>query len=278
MARKHRKEHHEEHVDESWLVPYADILTLLLALFIVLFASAQVDQKKLDVLAQSFSAAFQTGGASGTGNNADAILQNVRTVPQHMTDGQTKPAGMDDANNPARRETTAQMQESIFRPDASYIQETLQMVETKKALEEYMKNNGLSDQIEVTLSENGLIVRINDSALFESGRADLLPSSLAFAAALGKMLSPSPQKVSVSGHTDNMPINTPEFPSNWDLSTRRALNFMKFLLANGMGEKPERFSVSGHGEHHPIASNTTPEGRAKNRRVEILVLRSHPAT
>ena len=90
------------------------------------------------------------------------------------------------------------------------------------------------------------------------------------------MLAPLPQRIFVSGHTDNVPINTAEFPTNWDLSTRRALNFMKFLLTQEPASKAERFSVTGFGEYQPIAPNTTPEGRSTNRRVEILIMRNHP--
>ncbi len=84
-----------------------------------------------------------------------------------------------------------------------------------------------------------------------------------------------PQKVVVSGHTDNIPINTAEFPTNWDLSSKRALNFMKYLLSQEPKLQPARFSAIGHGEYRPAAANTTPEGRAQNRRVEVLIVRTH---
>ena len=148
--------------------------------------------------------------------------------------------------------------------------------EIKKILEEYIEQNGLAGQLEASLSEDGLMVRIKDTALFESGRADLLPQSRVFAGAVAKMLAPLPQRIFVSGHTDNVPINTAEFPTNWDLSTRRALNFMKFLLTQEPASKAERFSVTGFGEYQPIAPNTTTDGRATNRRVEILIMRNNP--
>ncbi|MBP2655293.1 MAG: motB, partial [Firmicutes bacterium] len=96
-----------------------------------------------------------------------------------------------------------------------------------------------------------------------------------FAAEIAKLLVPLPQRVVVTGHTDNVPINTPEFPTNWDLSAKRALNFMKFLLAQDTNLKPERFSSTGLGEYHPLASNTSEGERAKNRRVEIMIQRAH---
>lgn len=259
MSRKHRKEHHEEHADESWLIPYADILTLLLALFIVLFASSQVDQKKFEQMATSFNSAFQGGDKS--------IFDNTQSPPQ-ITQGQPRPQGPDSDSKGFDSMT--------IRPDRTYIEETLQLIEVKKQLDNYIQNNGLAGDLETSLSEDGLLVRIKDTALFESGHADLLPESRRFAGELAKMLAPMTQRLFVSGHTDNVPINTYEFPSNWDLSTKRALNFMKFLLMQEPTQKAERFSITGFGEYQPIAGNDTAEGRAKNRRVEILIMRNHP--
>ena len=264
MGKKHRHEHHEEHVDESWLIPYADVLTLLLALFIVLFASAQVDQKKFEQLAQSFNAAFQ---------GSPAIMDNVRTI-QQVSQGQPKSPGSE--QQIAKTEDLSKILDIAVVPDRAYVEETLQLVELKKVLDAYIEKNGLAGQLETMLSEDGLMVRIKDTALFESGRAELLPQSRVFAGAVAKMLAPLPQRIFVSGHTDNVPINTAEFPTNWDLSTRRALNFMKFLLTQEPASKAERFSVTGFGEYQPIAPNTTPEGRATNRRVEILIMRNNP--
>ena len=264
MGKKHRREHHEEHTDESWLIPYADILTLLLALFIVLFASAQVDQKKVDQLRQSFNIAF--GGSP-------ALLDNVRSVPQ-VSQGQPHPQKVD--TNAAKTQDLSKISEVNVRPDSSYVQETMQLIEVKKIIDSYIDNNGLAGQLETSMTENGLMVRIKDTALFESGRADLLPQARIFATELAKMLAPLPQRIFVSGHTDNVPINTYEFPSNWDLSTRRALNFMKFLLIQEPAGRPERFSVTGFGEYQPLVKNTTDEDRAKNRRVELLIMRNNP--
>lgn len=244
---------HEEHADETWLVPYSDVLTLLLALFIVLFASAQVDQKKFDMLAESFSNAFR-GNVS--------MFDSTRTppaptegVPQTMTQ---VPSYMSATSNAT-----------------GYQQETAQLVEAKRMLEKYIDENGLSGSLGTALTDDGLLIRIKDSALFNSGSAELLPSSRAFAGTVANMLAALPQRVVVSGHTDNVPINTAEFPTNWDLSSKRAVNFMKYLLAANPSLKPERFSAVGHGEYRPVAPNNTPEGRAQNRRVDVLIVRTH---
>lgn len=252
---RHSNHEHEEHIDETWLVPYSDILTLLLALFIVLFASTQIDQKKFEQMAQSFNSAFQ-------GN--PSIFESVRTVPQPM---ESQPQTIDKV--PSVFSTIGNERAGNFQ------QETAQLLDAKRKLDKYIEDNNLTGGFGTMLTDDGLLVRIKDSALFESGRADLVPTSREYANAIAKMLAVLPQKVVISGHTDNIPINTAEFPTNWDLSSKRALNFMKYLLAQEPKLQPARFSAIGHGEYRPTAANTTTEGRAQNRRVEVLIVRTH---
>ncbi len=245
--KKHHAEHHEEHMDESWLVPYADILTLLLALFIVLFASAQVDQKKFDMIAQSFSAAFS--GSPSVFDNNQAITPEIN----------------------APRPDQADLDKS---KEQEHLKETIQLLEVKKALDKYIQQNNLVGQLNTALTEDGLMIRIKDTALFPSGSAQLRPESQRFGTEIAKMLMTLQQKVVISGHTDNVPINTREFPSNWELSSMRSINFMKSLLREG-DLKPERFSAIGYGEFRPVASNDSEEGHSQNRRVEVLIMRNY---
>ncbi|HML35723.1 MULTISPECIES: flagellar motor protein MotB [Sporomusa] len=255
MARKIKKEHHEEHADETWLVPYSDILTLLLALFIVLFASAQVDQKKFDQLKASFSIAF---------SGSPALLENPRpTQPESSSP------------NPPVPHLPTIMEALQGTNEKAYMQETVQLIELKKTLDQYIADNGLGGDLTTTLTDDGLVIRIQDTALFPSGSADLRPESRRFGTHIAKLLTPLTQKVTVSGHTDNLPINTREFPSNWELSSRRAVNFMRFLMAEESGLRPERFSATGYGEYRPVAGNNTSEGRSANRRVEVFIQRNY---
>ena len=250
---KKKKEHHEEHADETWLIPYSDLLTLLLALFIVLFASAQVDEKKFEELKATFNVAFSGNPAilerpkSGEGDPA------TPTVPQ-------LPTVVDPLNGPKEK---------------AYMQETAQLIELKKTLDKYIADNGLQGDLSTALTEEGLMIRIKDAALFPSGSANLRPESLRLGTEIAKLLTPLTQKVTVSGHTDNMPINTREFPSNWELSSQRAVNFMRFLLSQQQGLMPARFSATGYGEFRPLAGNNTVEGRSANRRVEVLIQRNY---
>ena len=251
MARKkHHEAHHEEHIDETWLVPYADILTLLLALFIVLFAAAQVDQKKFEQIAASLNVAFSGQAMLDSAPGQPSVTQGQPPTPQGMN-----ASGMNEAKEQA------------------FLKESMDLMETQKKLEQYIKNNNLAGDLQTVMTEDGLMIRIRDSALFPSGSATLLPQSQRFAGEIGKMLAVLNQRISVSGHTDNVPINTRDFPSNWELSSQRAVNFMRYLIADG-SLKPERFSAIGYGEYRPIMTNETPEGRSKNRRVEVLIMRS----
>ena len=250
---KKKKEHHEEHADETWLIPYSDLLTLLLALFIVLFASAQVDEKKFEELKATFNIAFSGNPAilerpkAGEGDPATPTVPLLPTI-------------VDPLNGPKEK---------------AYMQETAQLIELKKTLDKYIADNGLQGDLSTALTEDGLMIRIKDAALFPSGSANLRPESLRLGTEIAKLLTPLTQKVTVSGHTDNMPINTREFPSNWELSSQRAVNFMRFLLSQQQGLMPARFSATGYGEFRPLAGNNTVEGRSANRRVEVLIQRNY---
>ncbi|MDR3560437.1 MAG: flagellar motor protein MotB [Negativicutes bacterium] len=252
--RKSFPEHHEDHSDETWLIPYADILTLLLALFIVLFASAQVDQKKFDQLRESFSNAFGSGSVS--------IFDSTRTPPNVKEGPPTQ--------------NQAQFPPSITLDEKQLLQkETAQLVEVKRMLDRYIQENNLTGGLETALVNEGLLIRIKDTALFGSGSAELLPQSRSFASEIAKLIAVLPQNVVISGHTDNVPINTAQFPTNWHLSSARALNFMLFILAQDSKVRPERFSSLGFGEFRPLASNQAESGRTQNRRVEILIVRKY---
>lgn len=226
-------------MDESWLIPYADILTLLLALFIVLFATSKVDMEKFVQMATAFNAAFSGGVSVLEGRNA-------------VTDMQVTAA---EVNN-------------------GYLNENDQLTKTKQQLDQYIAAENLSAKLETALLDDGLAIRIRETALFPSGSAELLPESRKIAADISKMLETLPQRIVVSGHTDNMPINNSSFQSNWDLGTRRSLNFLKLMLGTNANLKQERFIVAGYSEFNPVADNAKEEGRAKNRRVEILILRT----
>ncbi|WP_100403441.1 flagellar motor protein MotB [Bacillus sp. FJAT-42315] len=244
MAKGRKKQHEHEHVDESWLIPYADLLTLLLALFIVLFAMSSVDAKKFQTMSQAFNEVFQ-GGAG--------VMDYPSTTPSET---------MNDPKN--------QSQEGKLSGLGAKDQKELS--EMQKKMAEYIEKNSLQNKVETTLSGEGLLLRIRDNVLFNSGVAEVREENRQAAREISRLLEMDiPRNIIISGHSDNIPIKNEQFQSNWELSAMRAVNFMKVILENKKLD-PRLFSAKGYGEYQPIASNETAEGRAKNRRVEILIL------
>lgn len=247
--RKKRKKHQEEHIDESWLIPYADLLTLLLALFIVLFAGSSVDVQKFQAIAAVF--------------NSEMKGSSIFDFPSPV-------------ESPEMSET--EKENNLKKVDQKELKEMQEKMKT------YIEENNLQNKVETVLSGDGLLLRIRDNVLFHSGSADIQPEQMQSAREISRLLIMDvPRTVIISGHTDNVPIHTPEFDSNWELSAMRAVNFMQEILKNKQLD-PRLFSAKGYGEYQPISSNGTKSGRAQNRRVEILILpqgektQSTPAT
>ena len=239
---RRKKEHHEEHADESWLLPYSDMLTLLLALFITMFAMGQVDNEKFNSMAQKFNVIF--AGGSGI-NDGDSIIYSQES------DGS----------------------ESIEMSEGQI--EDSKMTEIKNMLEEEISKEGYGDKIKVNLNGEGLEIAIQDVILFDSGDAAVLNDVSPLLLKISNMLNGLDNQIRVVGYTDNVPISNNKFRSNWELSATRAINVMNFMVKYG-GIKEENMSIQAYGEYQPKTSNDTEEGKAQNRRVEIYVVRNFP--
>lgn len=227
-------------MSESWLLPYADLMTLLLALFIVLFASSSIDSEKLEEMSAVFNEIFD-GGVG--------IMENSPQTPV--------PSPGDDGGE--------------LDENSSYIEDRKSLEEIQDRVDEYIAVHELENQFDTQMGEEGLIVTIRDSILFTPGKADIREEYLPLAEELsGLLVFDPPRHIVVTGHTDNVPMNSAEFSSNWDLSVIRAVNFLKLMMNNDRID-PLYFSAKGYGEFQPIASNDTVEGRDQNRRVEILI-------
>lgn len=165
------------------------------------------------------------------------------------------------------------MQEAVVPPaqrqPVTHFQ-TIEQSQRYEALLDYLKKNGLEDKVEVDLVERGLHVTITDSVMFASGRAELIEPSRTVLRMVAGVLEGHAASVVVEGHTDDRPIHTEQFPSNWELSSARAASVVRFFLQQDNALAPTAYLTVGHGEYHPIDTNRTPEGRARNRRVEIL--------
>lgn len=240
MSKKRKRKKQDTHVDESWLLPYSDLLTLLLALFIVLFASSTLDEARLKQFSSVFSQIFD----GGTGV-FDQSAPTAVPVP--------KPSiGTQDENT-------------------SFVEDQRSLGEIQDRLDDYIAVNELENQFQTTLTDEGLLITIRDSILFAPGEATIDPQYETLARDIAELLVfDTPRQIVITGHTDNVPIQNEEFASNWELSVMRAVNFLKTIVKYEQLD-PLLFSAKGYGEFQPIASNDTAEGRSKNRRVEVLI-------
>lgn len=240
MSRK--KQHHEEHLDETWLLPYSDMLTLLLALFIVMFALGQTDKAKFQALSKEFNIIF-SGGSGVMQRDGSSMIP------------------MDGAGGEGSGVYNAKTEED-------------KMNEIKKMLEQEIGKEGYSDKIKVELTSQGLEITMQDAVLFRSGEAEIVNNASLVLSKLSNMLRDLDNKVKIVGHTDNVPISNSRFRSNWDLSAMRAINVMNYMVSS-TGITANRASIEAHGEYAPKYDNNTEDGRAKNRRVEIIVIRKY---
>ena len=257
MSKKRKKKvHHDEHVDESWLVPYADILTLLLALFIVLYGMSSVDAKKFSAIADAFNRELQ-GGTSFF----------EYPSPSPSMDGEESDITVVDEEKKEDKQDIAEEDLKELQKQ----QDQKELAEIQKKVNAYIDENKLGNKLDTELTGEGLHVSIRDNVLFASGSADIRDKDRSIVSEIAHLLvMEPPRSVIISGHTDNVPISNSRYDSNWELSVTRALNFMKLLLENKKLD-PKSFSAKGYGEFQPIASNKTAEGKAKNRRVDILI-------
>lgn len=241
MTRRPKHKPHSNH--DRWLVSYADFITLLFAFFVVLYSVAQVDRKKVVELAEAIQQAFgnpQTAPAS----RAPVILQ----IP---------PGEL--AKNLA---TALPRESSPEKPD---------LTDLRQELEHALAEQIAQGQVSIRSSSEGLVISLQEAGFFDSGSASIRSASQSVFGRIAAMLSERGCQVRIEGHTDNVPIHNSLFSSNWELSTSRATEVVRQLITQYQFA-PELLSAAGYAQYHPVASNDTEEGRAKNRRVDVVVV------
>lgn len=266
MAKRKKKVHHEEHPDERWLITYADVLTLMFVLFMVLFSISVVNTGKFDQLKESLSKGFNPGIFSG---GESALQQGPTEVA--APDVET-PAGAIDPQLP----TTFGVNLASGSSDAASM-ESAQLDAAKQAVDAAAARAGVSSQLSATVDERGLTVRLRtDPFLFASGSAVLNPEARRLLTPLATAVRDLPNPVLVEGHTDSNPINTSQYPSNLFLGGARACAVLQVLQSQGL--PGTRSSCASRGQSTPLQPNDTEAGRQANRRVEILVVRTQALT
>jgi chemotaxis protein MotB len=241
---------------ERWLVSYADFVTLLFAFFVVLYASAQVDKRRAVRLSNAIESAFEQLG----------ILERFDHKPGQVDPKITLPAEVNAASDlshwaPQGKEQLGADQK---KDDLNAIQGELE-----RALAAEIKRN----EVALHMDQEGLVVSLREMGFFDSGSAAIKPGAEAAFGRVANILREHSSSVRIEGHTDNVPIHTSQFASNWELSTARATELVKALLEQ-YGISAERLSAAGYAEFHPVASNDTAKGRQLNRRVDLVILRS----
>jgi chemotaxis protein MotB len=245
MTRKKPHVHVNRANHERWLVSYADFITLLFAFFVVLFASSQADKHKQAQVASAMKAAFAQLGVFDT-QSAALPLADTESSDAHGTANPIAPPLPSDV-------TANELKQQID-----------QMLMQQIGLGRIAK-----DSVTTYNGRDGLVISLHEGGFFESGSAEVTPASIPLLSALVDTLPLRP--VRVEGHTDDIPIHTAQFATNWELSTARASAIARFLIEHSR-LNPVDVSAAGYAEFHPVATNATAEGRAQNRRVDIILL------
>lgn len=257
---RRRKEEHANH--ERWLVSYADFITLLFAFFTVLYAISAVDAKKMDKLVVAMQMAFDTQGFPGKDSRIGLSQSEASPIMQEqLTIGIMPPVGG----------ATSRSLQPDQSKTLSAVAKKLDLDVVKAKVEDAIKDEKLREKVSIQREDRGLRISLAEQGFFDSGRAVVRADAIPILQKIASSLADVPNHIRIEGHTDNRPINTPTFPSNWELSTARATFIIQYFLSN-FGYAPEVLSAAGYGEYRPVATNDTPEGRSRNRRVDIVIL------
>ncbi len=246
MARKKIREEHENL--ERWLVSYADFITLLFAFFVVMYSISSVNEGKYRVMSDALVSAFKEPPTT------KKLIEMQTKHPEMMT-GTGQPIGKS-------------VQQSGVAADRAKAAESMKKVAKNvlQAMQPLIQNG----KVRVTQSPRGITVEINASVLFKSGEAVLQPQSTEALAAVAQVLGQVDNPIQVEGHTDNIPISSPNFPSNWELSSSRAGSVVRLFTERGV--PAARMVAIGYADNRPVDTNATPDGRSRNRRVNVLIL------
>lgn len=247
MRRRRKSKPHMNH--ERWLVSYADFITLMFAFFVVLFATSQSDKKKQAEVSQSINQAFQALGLfepakADSGAKAAAMSDDQPATPVNIV------LGDELAASPAVKNDLKRMEQELQGKISNQIAEHV---------------------VALHIGRDGLVISLREAGFYDSGSAVPHAASMGSLDSIAETLKPSPYDIRIEGHTDNVPIHTGQFDSNWELSTARATRLTRLFIEQH-GFRPARLSASGYAEFHPVASNDNAEGRSENRRVDIIVL------
>lgn len=238
----------------KWMTTYSDMITLILVFFILLFSMSQIDMAKFDAISESFQ---------------NRMLFDFYPSPVPMENPTQSSSHKENGETSNEFETPTDLTEINDRDDIQNQEDTLQTL--MEDIENYLDEHDLNNVISADRTERGVVLVLQELILFDPGQAELLPSGEHFLAEIGSFLTEIPHEIKVEGHTDNRPISSYRYPSNWELSGARASSVVRYLV-EGNNLDQSRFSIAGYSDIDPLVPNTDPENMSQNRRVEILIL------
>jgi len=269
-----RKKKAEDHIShERWLVSYADFITLLFAFFTTMYAISTVDAQKMGKMVTSMRASFDAGifnsgsttlallpGTDGSGRRlkTEDIIENISSPKE----GQLRDKAL---------QSLRELKSNLMPGDGKALASGKSLGALKRQIETLVGTEALKGKVHTSLDPRGLIVSLGEVGFFDSGSDQMKPEGEALLDTIATSLVGLDNFIRVEGHTDNVPITSGKFPSNWELSTARATNIVAHLIS-AFGLPPTRLSAAGYAEFRPVRPNDTPDGRARNRRVDIVVL------
>jgi chemotaxis protein MotB len=275
--RKHKGGHEEEHENhERWLVSYADMMTLLMVLFIVLFAISAVDQKKFAELKNGLAVGFGSPSVAFDGGETSLMESSNEDSPMDIASGVGSQATK--VQDQAVKDAVAAVERARAQARQKAAKQEIETYEEIKAkITEAMEKSGLADNVRFTVDERGLVVTIvTSSVVFAGDRAELLPAGQRILDAVGPTIAALPNRIEVDGHTNQLPAQTVNYPSGWELSTARASSVVRYLNEHAHIPKSRLFAA-GYADTKPMYPPSDPKAPTLNRRVEIVVLSNLPA-
>jgi chemotaxis protein MotB len=284
MARGHGRRRgggEKEESEERWLLTYSDMITLLMALFMVLFSISSVNISKYQVLQHALKAAFSgnilPGGKSISQQGATASASKAPSTTEAASIVPLTALGSGIESTSPTRSTATQSAAAAAQQQTAAQKEAAEFVRIKHELDSYAAAHGFASSVKTTIEARGLVIRVlTDDLLFASGSATLEGRADGLLQEIAVLLNiDETHPIAVEGNTDNVPIHSAQFPSNWQLSTARASTVVQYLVEHGIS--PRRLTATGYADQHPLDSDATAAGRARNRRVEIVLKRLYGA-
>lgn len=270
MRQRNRRKRHGEAQEnrDRWMITYADLITLLLIFFVILFAMSSLDTDKYNIVTSSLSESFKSGSPVLEGGNGILDAGKTTENKQGNATGDVNATATPTIEPGDKTENEApSARELAFREQETKLAELMGVITT------YVKENNLGEQIFVADKPQGIEITLSDRFLFDAGKADLKSPALPALQQLSGLFKDIGATISIEGHTDNTPVSaTSRYNDNWELSGARALSVLRFFIDNE-GLDPDTFQYAGYADTRPSADNTTAAGKQKNRRVEIIVLR-----